>query len=146
MACSGRYASAVDYDQIICAGADLTNPAIVAEIEAKLDMAAADIHAALASVDACACTLAPWATQYLKKLNVMDAAVIQQCPCGSMPDDHKQMWLEWLNTQFELIRTGQVVICTGETGSQYPAFASVELGLTEWSEAEIILHREMRTP
>lgn len=146
MPCTGRYASAVDYDQIICASADLTNPAIVAEIEAKLDMAAADIHAALASVGACSCTLASWATQYLKKLNVVDAAVIQQCPCGSMPDDHKQMWLEWLNTQFELIRKGEIVVCEGETGSQYPAFAAVEMTLTDWNEAQIIINRERRTP
>jgi hypothetical protein len=130
----------------MCGGADLTDPDVVLLIEAKLDMAASDIHAALASVGACGCTLETWAVTYLKKLNVIDAAVIQQCPCGNMPDEQKQMWLDWLQNQFEGIRSGKIVVCQGETGSDYPAFASAELNYTEWSEAEIILHREQRTP
>ena len=141
MACTGRYASAVDYDTIACAGADLTNPDVVARIEAYLDMAAADIHMALASIGACDCTLASWATQYLKKLNVMDAQVIKQCPCGSMPNADRQMWQEWLEGQYTLIREGKIVLCEGETGSQYPAFADAEIAHTDWSAAEIITHR-----
>ncbi|MFA5323888.1 MAG: hypothetical protein WC373_14550, partial [Smithella sp.] len=90
MVCSGRYASADDFCNIICADADLTDPVVLALIEAKLDIAASDIHAALASVGACDCTLATWATNYLIKLNVIDAAVIQQCPCGNMPDEQKE--------------------------------------------------------
>ena len=141
MACTGRYASAVDYDTIMCAGADLTNPDVVARIEAYLDMAAADVHMALASIGACDCTLASWSTQYLKKLNVVDAAVIQQCSCGSIPDDQRQMWQEWLEGQYTLIREGKIVLCEGETGSQYPAFANAEIAHTDWSAAEIITHR-----
>ena len=144
MACTGRYASAVDYDTIACAGADLTNPDVVARIEAYLDMAAADIHMALASIGACDCTLASWATQYLKKLNVMDAQVIKQCPCGSMPNADRQMWQEWLEGQYTLIREGKIVLCQGETGSQYPAFADAEIAHTDWSAAEIVAHRIAR--
>lgn len=144
MPCLSVYASAIDYDQIICAGADLTNPDVVAEIEAKLTMAAADINAALAAVGACSCTFASWAMQYLKKLNVIDAAVVQQCPCGSMRDDQKQMWLTWLDGQFELIRKGEIVVCEGETSSTYPAFASAEMSLTDWNQAQIIANREAR--
>ena len=146
MACSGRYASAQDYNDIICADADITDPVVLADIEAKLDMAAADVHAALASVGACDCALAGWAVQYLKKLNVIDAAVIQQCPCGNMRDDQKQMWLQWLDTQFELIRMGKIVVCEGETGADYPAFASAQKSLTEWNEAQIIIDRLRRNP
>lgn len=144
MACEGRYASAVDYNTIMCAGANLTDPAVVARIEAYLDMAASDIHMALASIGACDCTLASWAETYLKKLNVVDAAVIQQCSCGSIDDADKQMWLTWLETQYELIREGKIVLCDGETGSQYPAFADAEIAHTDWSAAEIIANRMAR--
>jgi len=54
------------------------------------------------------------------------------------------MWQEWLELQYDLIREGKVVLCSGETGSQYPAFADAEIAHTDWSAAEIILHRIAR--
>lgn len=145
MGCTGRYATADQYEALLCAGLDLADQSVVATIELFLDIAAADIHAALASVGACDCTLAAWATLYLAKLNILDAAVIQNCPCGnSLDQDKKEMFLDWLNDQFELIRTGKLVLCEGETSSDYPAFGSAELNLTDWSAVEIVAHAQMR--
>lgn len=145
MGCTGRYATVSEYDALLCAELDLTDGQVVSQVETYLDIAAADVHAALASIGACDCTLASWATAYLKKLNILDAAVIHNCPCGNTFDqDKKQMFMEWLNTQFELIRKGEIVLCQGETASTYPAVGIAELTLTEWNEAQIRINQEAR--
>ena len=139
MSCDARYASAAEYDALMCAGLDLTDPDVVAEIESFLDIAASDVHVALAAVGACDCTLASWAAAYLKKLNIIDAAVIHRCPCGNrLSDDQRDRWREWLGTQFELIYTGQLTVCAGDTGANYPAFGTAEMNYTLWSEQQIL--------
>jgi len=112
-----------------------------AQIETYLAIAASDIHAAMAAVGACDCTLAAWATQYLRKLNVIDAAVIHACPCGraQISDDMKGTWLEWLDRQFELIRTGAIDVCADATGADFPAIGWAQQSVTEFAAARIIL-------
>ena len=45
----------------------------IATIELYLDITANNIHASLAAVGACDCTLAAWAEEYLKKINIFCA-------------------------------------------------------------------------
>ena len=113
-----------------------------AQIESYLYIAASDIHAALAAVGACDCILAGWATEYLKKLNVIDAAVIHACPCGraQISDDLKGTWLKWLDQQFELIRTGKIDVCAGAAGADFPAIGWAQQSVTEFAAARIILN------
>lgn len=145
MACAGRYAEASDYDAFTCAGIDLTDPASKLSIETALDIAAADIHAAMAAQGECDCALASWADTFLKKLNIIDAAILHNCPCGNMySDDQKANLLEWVNTNLENIRTGKLELCDGETGSEFPAFGSIEQSLTQWSAAEIVWNARSR--
>lgn len=146
MTCSGRYAEAVDYAKFDCSNIDLSDPDKVAELELYLDLASADVHSARSSAGACDCSLAPWATDYLKKLTMIDASVIQQCPCSQMTIEAKNAWLIWLSNQLELIRTGQIELCDGETGTEYPAFADVARAWTDWSAAEIIYKTLQKTP
>jgi hypothetical protein len=112
-----------------------------AQIETYLAIAASDIHAAMAAVGACDCSLAAWAAEYLKKLNVIDAAVIHACPCGQaqISDTVKGTWLEWLDRQFELIRTGAIDVCDGATGADFPAIGWAQQSVTEFAAARIIL-------
>ena len=147
MTCSGQYATAAEYDALMCSNLDVNDPDILGQINLYLSIAASDIHSALASVGACSCTLASWADAYLKKLNIIDAAVIQNCPCGNnFTQEQKAMWIEWLNGQLQLIREGKIEVCAGSTGSEYPAFATVEQSLTEWSAAEIEINTTLRNP
>ncbi len=146
MTCTGRYAEVSDYDAFTCAGIDMTDPDQIAQVELYLDMAASDIQSALASAGACSCSLAAWTVNYLKKLNVIDAAVIHNCPCGSIPDERKQLWVNWLNGQFELIRTGKLELCDGETGADYPAFATSVRAWTEFNTAEIMYQTLIKNP
>jgi hypothetical protein len=111
-----------------------------AQIEIYLPLAASDIHAALAAVGACDCTLSEWAENYLIKLNVIDAAVIHACPCGraAISDDLKGEWLKWLDRQFELIRQGKIDVCEGATGAEFPAVGWAQQSVTEFAAARII--------
>lgn len=109
-------------------------------IEHYLDIVANDIHAALAAVGACDCTLAAWGIEYLKKINIIEAGAFHKCSCGkpSMSDEERRLMLEWADRQLDLIRTGKTELCSGETGSEYPAVGWANLALTERGAAEII--------
>lgn len=145
MACSGRYASAAEYVALLCADIDITDPAVLAQVELFLDLAASDIHAALASSGACDCTLASWAAAYLKKLNIIDAAVIQNCPCGRVfTDEQKATFIQWLEDQYNLLRNGKIEVCESATGSEYPAFGWAEVGWTDFSVEDIIRNEAQR--
>ena len=115
-------------------------PDMVATIEVFLDIAANDIHAARAASGGCDCSLATWASAYLGKLNLIDAAVIHNCPCGNarLTDAMKGTWLEWVSTQLENIVTQRIELCDGYTGSDFPAQAFAQQALTPWRTAEIM--------
>lgn len=118
----------------------------IATIELYLDIAASDIHAAMAASGACDCTLASWAEAYLQKLNVIDAAIYHQCPCGKpdVSDEMRRAHLEWMNVQLDNIRTGKVELCTGETGSEFPAIAWAEQSSTEFAAAQIVYNDSLK--
>jgi hypothetical protein len=147
MGCDTRYANAADYDALLCAGLDLTDVDVVAEINSFLDIAASDIHAALAAQGECDCTLATWAAKYLQKLNIIDAMVIHHCPCGNRISqeerDAKSLWLE---SQYELIRSGKIPLCQGDTGVEFPAFGVAQMTYTAWNEEQIISNEVLRKP
>lgn len=112
----------------------------IATIENVLDIAASDIHAALAASGACDCTLAGWARAYLKKLNIIDASAFYVCECAKpkLTDEQRQAYLEWADRQFELIRTQKLELCSGATGAEFPAIDWVEQGTTEFAQAQIV--------
>jgi len=115
-------------------------------IEHYLNIAASDIHAAMAASGACDCVLASWATGYLEKLNIIDAAAYYTCPCGapSMSDERKGALLDWMSQQLLNIRTGAIELCHGHTGSDFPAIGWAEQSLTDFNAANIIVNAGMR--
>ena len=96
---------------------------------------------ALAASGACDCSLASWATDYLKKLNVVDAVAFHKCQCGrpNVTDDLRGVYLEWLDRQFELLRMGAIDVCDGATGANFPAIGWAQQSVTEFAAARIIL-------
>jgi hypothetical protein len=109
-------------------------------ITTMLDIAATDMHIAMGGVGACDCTLATWAIPYLRKLNIIDAMVIHNCPCGRVPiaTEMKRTWLEWLNGQLKMIMEGKIELCAGHTASEYPSVMWAEQANTAWNAAKII--------
>lgn len=117
-----------------------------ATAELYLDIAASDIHAAMAASGACDCNLASWAFSFLAKLNIIEAAVMYNCPCGQpkFSDEAKRMWLDWASTQLEAIRDGRIELCAGATGSEFPAIGWAEQGVTEFAQVKILANEMQR--
>lgn len=110
-------------------------------LEVILETTASDIHVAMAASGQCDCTLAAWAANYLKKLNIVDAAVMYMNPCGpQFTADERRLFMDWINAQLEAIRTGKLELCVGETGSEFPAIDWAEQGTTEFAQAKIIVN------
>ena len=147
MACSGRYATAAEYFAFFCGsnGDDCFDPEDESIVNEFLEKAAGDVHAAVAAAGACDCTLAGWAENYLKKLNILDAAVIQGCPCANPYDAaQKRLIADELRRNFDMIMMGDIELCDGYTGANFPAFGAAEQSLTEWSTAAIIRNEFLR--
>ena len=109
-------------------------------------MASADVYAAMAASGQCDCTLAGWAQEYLKKVVIIDSVVLQHCPCvrNLLPADEKQMWLNWLSDQFMAIRRGDLALCEGAMGNDFPAVTWAEMSVTAFNAAKIVRNRYLR--
>ena len=116
----------------------------IATIDHYLSIAASDLHVAMAQQGMCDCTLASWASGYLKKLNIIDAASYYQCPCGqpTMSDELKGRYLDWCSVQLEAIRKGELDLCQGANGADFPSLGWAQQGWTNRSTAEIIYNEE----
>lgn len=144
MPCLAAYATPAEYSQWwgywhhkIDLG-DLT-PAEITALERQLELAAGDINMAISQVGACDCTFSGQAAQYLKKINILSTAVVYRAPCGPrLNDEERATWLQWIDQQLTLIREGKIELCEGETGADFPAFGSAEIGWTEDMSLRII--------
>ena len=121
----------------------------IATIEHYLNVTSGNIHAALASVGGCDCTLADWATGdngFLTKINIIETGAFHVCPCVRplITDEVRQNYLQWSSDQLQRIRSNEIELCAGYTGSQYPAWGAIEQGLTVFNEQQIIINREKR--
>jgi len=136
MACSGAFADSNDFATFWMAEVKVEDEA---DLNRKLEMAASDIHVSMAASGACDCSLAAWALDYLKKLNVIEVAAFYPNVCGiRLTDEQRRLYLEWINDQMDKIRDGRIELCAGETGSETPAVGWAEQGVTEFAAARII--------
>jgi hypothetical protein len=143
--CIGRYATAAQYAAF--AGIDLTvtnGPSI----DTFLELAAGDIHSALGAVGACDCSWSAWVPNYLAKLNIIEAMVLYNAPCGRVtltPEDRSRLMI-FVGGEIEKIYTGRTELCSGYTGSDYPAIDFAQMSFTEWSVNELIYNTELKNP
>jgi hypothetical protein len=143
MTCSQTYADANDFAQHwcieICEGEE-------AQLNKQLRQSAARINAALHASNQCDCTLADWAAEYLKELNILIAVSFFKCPCSGLrvTPEERVAYMELVSADLVAIRESKLTVCAGETGADYPAWGSIERGLTEYTIARIIENREAR--
>lgn len=118
----------------------------VATIETFLRISAGDINAVRAAVNGCSCTVASMLDGYLRKLNVVAAAVMHDCPCArpNISDQMRSELMSWVLSTLDAIRTSKLELCEGHTGADYPAFATAQQAWTDWRAAEIMVDRIMR--
>jgi hypothetical protein len=117
-------------------------------IEHYLDVTAGDIHAARAASGGCECTLASWAHEHLEKLNIIEAGIFHECPCGDpkITDEQRRLYQEFITDQLAQIRDGRIELCEGATGSEFPAIGIAEQTVTEFNQALITMNTWQRSP
>ena len=120
----------------------------VALVESYLRIAAGDINAARYSAGAGDCTVSDDMDMFLRKLNVIDAAIWHNCPCArpNLSDGTRQGFLLWITDTLNQIRTGEIELCQGYTGSSFPAISYAQVAWTPWRAAEIVIDRLLSTP
>jgi hypothetical protein len=143
MACSETYADANDFRNYWCI-------AVEEEKEAQLNnilrRTASRINAARHASNQCDCSLADWATEYLKELNILAAVAIYKCPCSglSMAPDERTAILAAVQADFQAIRESKIELCAGETGADFPYTGSAQQGISEFARAQIIANDVLR--
>jgi hypothetical protein len=112
----------------------------IGAIESILDIAASDMHVALAAGNACSCTFASWANAYLAKLNIIDAQVFYNCSCANtkLSEEEKARLQAWVQNQLDMIANGKLELCSGETGSDFPSIGWSEQAIDDFTAASIL--------
>lgn len=125
MSCIGAYATVREFEDYFCVSVD---PGEEASMNNILRLSSGRIHAARQASAQCDCDLSDWATDHLKELNIWIAAAVYACPCAMLhlSDDTRRQLLDEVRDALKLIRTGEIELCAGETGMDYPAAESVE--------------------
>lgn len=118
----------------------------VAMVESFLRIAAGDINAARESAGAGACVVSDAMDGFLRKLNVVGAAIMHNCPCArpNLSDAMRMSYLQWVGEQLTAIRTGDIELCQGYTGASYPAVGFAQMAWTDWRAAEIAIDQMLR--
>lgn len=137
MTCTGAYADVADFEAKFC---KTINESERAEICRNLQLAAGNIKGALAAQNACDCTFADWAIDFVKDLNVIIAAAFFKCNCTNITIEDRGQYAEWATTQLALIRSGELELCSGETGTLYPVVGWAQYSFTERNAAQIIVN------
>lgn len=144
MTCANRYADANDFASKFC---ESYNEDDESEINRLLELAASNINAARAATGGCDCALQSWVTNYLIDLNCVIALVTYNCQCTTiraLSAEDRAVWADWANTQLTQIRTGQIELCDGETGSEFPYTSWADQGTTEFARTRIIVDDVLR--
>ena len=143
MACSGGYADVQDFQEYFCKNVPNEQEATVNGI---LRRAAGRIHAARHASAQCDCTLASWASEYLIELNLLIAVTVYACPCSGLrlTDEQKEAIMLGINADLAAIRTGELELCAGETGADFPVTMAAPQSVSEFASVQIIANDILR--
>lgn len=138
MPCLSTYSTPASYEAFWCL--ETFTAAQIAQVTITLELVASNVNAMLAATGSCSCTWADWVAAFLSKLSIIEAAIVHKCHCGRarLTDADRAMYLNWLNTTYENIRSGKIVVCQGATAIDYPAGGWAEHAWTEWNAARIL--------
>lgn len=115
------------------------------ELPPLLRNAAGRINVNLKSSGQCSCTFPVESLNYLEELNNIAAGIMFNMSVVRLSAEQRAMYNDYLNQQLELIRNGDLELCDGETGKNYPAWATTEIAVTPKNAARIILNRRLRS-
>lgn len=118
----------------------------IAQINHYLDIAASDIHAALAASAQCDCSWSSWARGYVVKLNIIDAASYHHCNCAQPKTGPRERdaLLTWMGSQLKMLAMGELDLCAGATGKNWPSIGFADQAYTESMAVDMIIKDLMR--
>ena len=142
MSCQEYWATAEEYTDFWCVEIVDVNEAD--QVKNYLRRASSTINMAMQASGACDCTLTSASTQFLRDLSIVLAVVYHACPCArpNIGIDDKRLYMEQAMEQLRQIRVGEIELCQGETGTDFPSLGWAQQGWTPWSTAEIIYNEE----
>ncbi len=154
--CTGTsFATPAEYNEYWRHGFDLTafvdsvgSPGVTWEeaIQFSLDLAAADIQISMQASGQCDCSLAPFAANFLKRMNIIWAAVGQDTVCAPdfSSDEDRLQQRDQVQAQLAFIQTNELTLCQGDTSKNIPAIAWAEVAWTPENAAQIDRNRIQR--
>jgi len=142
MACQEYWASAEEYTDFWCV--QITGVDEADQVKNYLRRAASTINMAMQASGACDCTLTAASVQYLRDLSIVLAVVYHNCTCArpKLTAEDKRLYLEQVTEELRQIRTGELELCSGATGADFPSIGWAQQGWTDWATAEIIFNEE----
>lgn len=137
----GAFATVEDFE-----GMWFYDPGLAGEVELQplLKFSSGRIRMALRTSGQYDCPKDEDACNYLKEINMTLAAVMSNATCFRLSDEQRRLMAEQVAAQIELIRTGEMEICAGETGKDYPAFGVAQYGTTTRQRATLIMNTELK--
>lgn len=143
MTCAESYADANDFGLMFC---ETVSSEDEPQINFALRLAANRINMARQAQGACDCTLSAASTEYLKWLNCLLALVFHNCKCTNIrtTPEEKALYMEAVRLDLDLIRTGNLELCEGETGADFPYTGWADQGTTEFARVRIIANDILR--
>lgn len=138
MSCEEYWSSPESYCDFWCVEIRGTDEAD--QVKNYLRRASSTINMAMQASGMCDCTLTSASIQYLRDLSIVLAVIYHACPCArpKLTIEEKQMYLQQVTEELRQIRTGELELCQGHTGSDFPAIGWAQQGWTDWATAEII--------
>lgn len=95
------------------------------------------IMASLQSSGQADCVWPPWAVAYLRELNIIIAAVMFNQSSIRLSNEQRELYSDYAQEQLQLLRESRMVVCSGVTGIDFPAWASVQYNLTPRNTAKV---------
>lgn len=148
MGCSSSYVTVDEVAEFFCRGKGYgagSEPTLN-DMNRYIKKGAARINVALNATAQCDCTHDTYALEFLQELNLIAAALLIQCPDCSrrFTDAQREFYSNWLGEQLELIRTGKIDVCAGETTEAFPYMMWAEQSLTDFNAARIVANDILR--
>ena len=111
-----------------------------ATVKNYLRRASSSINMAIKAQGACDCTMSSESIAYLRDLAIVLAVVYHSCPCARphLSDAQLALYSRQASDELSMIRKGEIELCAGQTGSDFPAIGWASQSWTPFNAARLI--------
>ena len=139
MSCQEAWAEPSEYAEFWCT--QISGCDEEATVKNYLRRASSNINMALQAQGACNCTLSDVSVAYLRDLAIVLAVVYHSCPCArpKLSDAQLALYSRQASDELSMIRKGEIELCEGQTGSDFPAIGWASQSWTSFNAAQLIV-------